>query len=108
MENEILIARFNKLLDQKLKGSSGSEATAGLAADCQELLKVAELLQQADFSANNPVKARLWEKMLEIQEQQAREHAEVSADELDEDELYQATGGIKPPPEDEPDRTKPS
>lgn len=103
MENEIFIARFNKLLEQKLRGGDGSKIPAGLAADCRELLKVAELLQQADFSAPSPVKESLWSKMAAIQEQQAA----VGTGELDEDQLYQATGGMKPPSEEEPDCNKP-
>jgi hypothetical protein len=104
MENEMLIARFNKILDQKLKGSGVAVASAGLPADYGELLRVAERLRQADFAAASPIRGALWEKLLAMREQQVREHSELSGDELDEDQLYQATGGVKPPPEEKPDQ----
>ncbi|MGD8399582.1 MAG: hypothetical protein PVH64_01410 [Bacillota bacterium] len=102
-ENEILIARFNKILDQKLTGNGAAEAAALPAAD-RESLRVAERLRQVDFSIASPIKGALWEKLLAAWEEQVRERPEISGDELDEDQLYQATGGVKPPPSEGPDQ----
>ena len=78
---------------------AGSCADAG--ADFGALLKVAELLRRADFSGASRNRHPLWDKMLETLERKAGD------DELDEDELYRATGGTNPPPEEGPDPNDP-
>jgi hypothetical protein len=108
MENEILIARFNKILDQNLAENGAAEVAAGLPETERALLGVAERLRRVDFAAASPIKTALWEQLLAVREQRLREHPEVSDDELDEDQLYQATGGVKPPPEEGPDQNKPT